>query len=105
MGPGLWSGTRGREETSITEMGPSQLRSRFCVSQQSDGVQNLALPLRVRLTQPHQRLGQCPMSEGGAEDITALLTQGDGFPGDTARLVQLAQGQEGLGEGRLSLGK
>ena len=45
------------------------------------------------------------MSDGGAQDIAALLAQGDGFPGDTARLVPLAQGQEGFGKGRLSLSK
>src|SRR5215471_16597325 len=43
------------------------------------------------------------MSDRGAEDIAALLTQGDGFPGHSRRLVHLAKGQEGLGKGRLSL--
>src|SRR5499427_11044684 len=45
------------------------------------------------------------MSDRGAEDIVALLTQGDGFPGNSTRLVHLAEGQEGLGKGRLSLSK
>src|SRR5262245_1474720 len=45
------------------------------------------------------------MSDRGAEDIAALLTQGDGFPGNSARLVQLAEGQEGLGKRRLPLSK
>src|SRR5262249_28385758 len=90
MCPGLWGSTRGLEETSITEMGPGQLWLSLCVLQHSDGVPNLLLPLRGRPTQSDQRLGQCSVSEGGAEPITALLTQEDRFPGDPARLVQLA---------------
>lgn len=45
------------------------------------------------------------MSHGGAESITALLTQRDCFAADSARLVHLAQNQEGFGEGRLPLSK
>src|SRR5262245_59772010 len=45
------------------------------------------------------------MSDGGAEAIAALLTEGDGFPGYSARFVVLGQGQEGFGKGCLPLGQ
>src|SRR5215831_886623 len=71
----------------------------------SNGLENLALPLRVGHVQPDQRLGQYPMSDCGAEDIAALLTQGDCLLGNSTRLVHVAEGQEGLGKRRLSLSK
>src|SRR5262245_43064931 len=105
MCPRLFDLIRGRGQTRMTQVASSRLRLWFRVRLDWNGVQNRALPRRVGRTQPAQRLGQCSMSDGGAEDIAALLTERDGFPGDSARLVQLAQDQEGFGKGGLPLGK
>lgn len=105
MCSGLVRLSGGLQQTGVTQVASSQLGSGFRVLQHSNGLQKLALPLRVRRMQPAQRLGQGSMSEGGAEPIAALLTQEDRFPRDSARLFKLAQGQEGFGKGHFPVSK